>query len=169
MLFNRLVKTGKGNLERYIFYRSLGYSVEASELLACLTYGSEALAYRMESFPGGDALIRLHTWLEEQDEAEPAAWPEGGRTPYEAAQMLLRRVRVQEWTPPRQVMEADQPGQAPLTGWEPEGVGFSGEPEPAAGPDALERTQIQVQGGTGNMDPEEMSQAFRRDARRYDE
>ena len=106
---------------------------------------------------------------EEQDEAEPAAWPEGGRTPYEAAQMLLRRVRVQEWTPPRQVMEADQPGQAPLTGWEPEGVGFSGEPEPAAGPDALERTQIQVQGGTGNMDPEEMSQAFRRDARRYDE
>ncbi|MBR6425454.1 MAG: hypothetical protein IKS29_05835 [Oscillospiraceae bacterium] len=106
---------------------------------------------------------------EEQDEAEPAAWPEGGRTPYEAAQMLLRRVRVQEWTPPRQGMEADQPGQAPLTGWEPEGAGFSGKPEPAADPDALERTQIRVQGGTGNMDPEEMSQAFRRDARRYDE
>ena len=71
MLFNRLVKTGKGNLERYIFYRSLGYSVEVSELLACLTYGSEALAYRMESFPGDDALIRLHKWLEEQDEADP--------------------------------------------------------------------------------------------------
>ena len=111
----------------------------------------------------------LDSSAEASDGTETADWPEGGRTPYEAAQMLLRRVRVQEWTPPRQVMEADQPGQAPLTGWEPEGAGFSGKPEPAADPDALERTQIRVQGGTGNMDPEEMSQAFRRDARRYDE
>ena len=76
MLFNQLVKTGKGNLERYIFYRGLGYSVAASELLACLTYGSETLAYRMESLQGDDALIRLHNWLEEQDAQDPltALW-----------------------------------------------------------------------------------------------
>ncbi len=71
MLFNQLVKSKKDNLERYIFYRGLGYSVEASELLACVTYGDEALAYRMESLQGEDALNRLREWLEEQNEAEP--------------------------------------------------------------------------------------------------
>ena len=71
MLFNQLVKSKRDNLERYIFYRGLGYSVEASELLACVTYGSEELAYRMESLQGNDALVRLHSWLEEQDYRDP--------------------------------------------------------------------------------------------------
>ena len=30
MLFKQLVKSKKDNMERYIFYRGLGYSVEAS-------------------------------------------------------------------------------------------------------------------------------------------
>lgn len=71
MLFNHLVKARKDCLERYIFYRGLGYSVEASELLSCITYGDGFLAYRMESLRGDDALAGLRKWLEEQDEADP--------------------------------------------------------------------------------------------------
>ena len=56
MFFNQLAKSKKDNLERYIFYRGLGYSVEASELLACVTYGSEELAYRMDGFSPDDRL-----------------------------------------------------------------------------------------------------------------
>ena len=71
MLFNRLVKSKKDNLERYIFYRGLGYSVEASELLACVTYGDETLAYRMDGFSPDDRLRQLRGWLEQRREATP--------------------------------------------------------------------------------------------------
>ncbi len=78
MLFNQLVKSKKDNLERYIFYRGLGYSVEASELLACVTYGSEELAHRMKGLQGDDALVKLHGWLE----ARKASTPESALREY---------------------------------------------------------------------------------------
>ena len=71
MLFNRLVKSKKDNLERYIFYRGLGYSVEASELLACVTYGDETLTYRMDGFSPDDRLRQLRGWLEQRREVTP--------------------------------------------------------------------------------------------------
>ena len=72
MLFNQLVKARKDSLDRYIFYRSLGYSVEASELLACITYGDRALAYRMAHFQADDVLTEFRKWLETQDASKPA-------------------------------------------------------------------------------------------------
>ena len=71
MLFNRLVKSKKDNLERYIFYRGLGYSVEASELLACVTYGDETLTYRMDGFSPDNRLRQLRGWLEQRREVTP--------------------------------------------------------------------------------------------------
>lgn len=49
MLLHQIVKANREAFDRYIFYRGLGYSVKASELLGCVTYGSEHLLFGMRS------------------------------------------------------------------------------------------------------------------------
>ena len=52
--------------ERYLFYRSLGYSVKAAKVLSRLTYGDKTLARWIGQAKGAKRLIDLHDWLEEQ-------------------------------------------------------------------------------------------------------
>ena len=64
MLIRDLVMKDKSTLDRYVFYRGLGYSVEASELLSCVTYGDEDLAHVVSKLKGGDIFRGVRTWLE---------------------------------------------------------------------------------------------------------
>ena len=68
MLLHQIVKANREAFDRYIFYRGLGYSVKASELLGCVTYGSEALAFWHAEYNGENSLSIFYEWLEEQRE-----------------------------------------------------------------------------------------------------
>ena len=59
MLLHQIVKANREAFDRYIFYRGLGYSVKASELLGCVTYGSEALAFWHAEYNGENSLSIL--------------------------------------------------------------------------------------------------------------
>ena len=64
MLISDLVMKDKNTLDRYVFYRGLGYSVEASELLSCVTYGDYDLACAVARYKKGDIIQNVRAWLE---------------------------------------------------------------------------------------------------------
>ena len=66
MRFNPFAATGKGNFDRYLLYRGLGYSVPAAEVLSRLTYGDRESVLYAKQFPIENRLQMMYACMTER-------------------------------------------------------------------------------------------------------
>ena len=75
MRFNPIAATEKSNFGRYLFYRGLGYSVPAAEVLSRLTYGSRESALYAKQFPIENRLQMMYACMTERKTGKPGPEP----------------------------------------------------------------------------------------------
>ena len=75
MRFNPFAATGKGNFDRYLFYRGLGYSVPAAEVLSRLTYGDRESVLYAKQFPIENRLQMMYACMTERKTGKPGPEP----------------------------------------------------------------------------------------------
>ncbi len=66
-MFRQANRKDSDTLDKFIYYRELGYSVETAELLSRITYGDEDLAKLARRFKPGERLQKLRAWFKEQE------------------------------------------------------------------------------------------------------
>ena len=71
MDIERTRNTNDKAMQKYLYYRELGYSAGTAELLSVLTYGERPLAALMEKLGAEDGLKKLKAWLAERPEEDP--------------------------------------------------------------------------------------------------
>ena len=76
MRFNPFEATGKGNFDRYLFYRGLGYSVPAAEVLSRLTYGDRESVLYAKQFPIENRLKMMYACMTERKTGKPEPDPD---------------------------------------------------------------------------------------------
>lgn len=76
MVFDPFTKTGKDCFDRYLFYRGLGYSVPAAEVLSRLTYGSFEALSLARRFRAEKRLVRMYARMQVSGRAEPEPEPD---------------------------------------------------------------------------------------------
>ena len=62
-MFRNASQKDSDKLDKFIFYRELGYSAEASEFLSRVTYGDEDIARRARQLGMENGLAGLITWV----------------------------------------------------------------------------------------------------------
>ncbi len=77
-MFRQANRKDSDTLDKFIYYRELGYSVETAELLSRITYGDEDLAKLARKFKPGERLKKLCAWFKEQENASPEDDSEDG-------------------------------------------------------------------------------------------
>ena len=70
-MFRNANQKGSDTLDKFIYYRELGYSAEASEFLSRVTYGDEDLARRARQLGIENGLAGLIAWVKEREETPP--------------------------------------------------------------------------------------------------
>lgn len=75
MRFNPFAATGKGNFDRHLFYRGLGYSVPAAEVLSRLTYGDRESVLYAKQFPIENRLQMMYACMTERKTGKPGPEP----------------------------------------------------------------------------------------------
>ena len=68
-MFRRANRKDSDSLDKFIYYRELGYSVETAEFLSRITYGDEDLAKLARRFKPGERLQKLCVWFKEHEDA----------------------------------------------------------------------------------------------------
>lgn len=71
-MFRKASQKDSDTLDKFIYYRELGYSAEASEFLSRVTYGDEDLARRARQLGIENGLAGLIAWVKEREETPPA-------------------------------------------------------------------------------------------------
>ena len=71
-MFRKASHKDSDTLDKFIYYRELGYSAEASEFLSRVTYGDEDLARRARQLGMENGLAGLIAWFKEREETPPA-------------------------------------------------------------------------------------------------
>lgn len=75
MRFNSFAASKKDSFDRYIFYRGLGYSVPAAEVLSRLTYGSRESVLYAKQFPIENRLQMMYVCMTERKMSKPEPAP----------------------------------------------------------------------------------------------
>ena len=75
MRFNPFAASKKDSFDRYIFYRGLGYSVPAAEVLSRLTYGSRESVLYAKQFPIENRLQMMYVCMTERKMSKPEPAP----------------------------------------------------------------------------------------------
>lgn len=75
MRFNPFAASKKDSFDRYIFYRGLGYSVLAAEVLSRLTYGNSESALYAKQFPIEKRLQMMYACMTERKTSKPEPAP----------------------------------------------------------------------------------------------
>ena len=75
MRFNPFAAFKKDSFDRYIFYRGLGYSVPAAEVLSRLTYGNSKSALYAKQFPIEKRLQMMYACMTERKTSKPRPIP----------------------------------------------------------------------------------------------
>lgn len=75
MRFNPFAATEKSNFDRYLFYRGLGYSVPAAEVLSRLTYGNRESVLYAKQFPIENRLQMMYACMTERKTGKPGQAP----------------------------------------------------------------------------------------------
>ena len=70
-MFRQANRKDSDSLDKFIYYRELGYSVETAELLSRITYGDEDLTKLARKFKPSERLQKLCAWFKEQENASP--------------------------------------------------------------------------------------------------
>ena len=70
-MFRKAGQRDSDTLDKFIYYRELGYSAEASEFLSRVTYGDENLARRARQLGMENGLAGLVAWVKEREETPP--------------------------------------------------------------------------------------------------
>ncbi len=70
-MFRNASQKDSDTLDKFIYYRELGYSAEASEFLSRVTYGDENLARRARQLGMENGLAGLVAWVKEREETPP--------------------------------------------------------------------------------------------------
>ena len=68
-MFRQVKRKDSDSLDKFIYYRELGYSVEVAEFLSRITYGDEDLAKLARQFKPGERLQKLCAWFKEHEDA----------------------------------------------------------------------------------------------------
>lgn len=68
-MFRQANRKDSDTLDKFIYYRELGYSVETAELLSRITYGDGDLAKLARRFKPGERLQKLRAWFKEHEDA----------------------------------------------------------------------------------------------------
>ena len=68
-MFRQANRKDSDSLDKFIYYRELGYSVETAEFLSRITYGDEDLAKLARRFKPGERLQKLCVWFKEHEDA----------------------------------------------------------------------------------------------------
>ncbi len=78
MRFDPFENPGRDSFDRYLFYRGLGYSVPASEILSRMTYGDDETVSLANHFPVRNRLQSMYDRMQAENEhpEEPDAEPE---------------------------------------------------------------------------------------------
>ena len=71
-MFRKASQRDSDTLDKFIYYRELGYSAEASEFLSRVTYGDENLARHARQLGMENGLAGLIAWVKEREENPPA-------------------------------------------------------------------------------------------------
>ena len=75
MKFNPFAASKKDSFDRYLFYRGLGYSVPAAEVLSRLTYGSRESVLYAKQFPIENRLQMMYACMTERKTSKPESAP----------------------------------------------------------------------------------------------
>ena len=70
-MFRKASQRDSDTLDKFIYYRELGYSAEASEFLSRVTYGDENLARHARQLGMENGLAGLVAWVKEREETPP--------------------------------------------------------------------------------------------------
>ena len=76
MRFNPFAISRKDNFDRYLFYRGLGYSVPAAEVLSRLTYGDRESVLYAKQFPIENRLQMMYACMTERKTGKPELDPD---------------------------------------------------------------------------------------------
>ena len=68
-MFRNASQKDSDTLDKFIYYRELGYSAEASEFLSRVTYGDEDIARRARQLGMENGLAGLITWVKEREDS----------------------------------------------------------------------------------------------------
>ena len=66
-MFRKTSEKDPDSLDKFIYYRELGYSTEASELLSRITYGDEDIVKLARKFDRRNILQELYAWFKEHE------------------------------------------------------------------------------------------------------
>jgi len=71
MRFNPFAAPKKDSFDKYLFYRGLGYSVPAAEVLSRLTYGSIETVSLAKRFPAENRVQKIYARMKDRRESDP--------------------------------------------------------------------------------------------------